>query len=66
MVGLCESKFVVFQVDAQFFWGVVNRGNPRIKLNKLARELFLFGLEHNTTLKVEWVPREDHAMADEL
>jgi hypothetical protein len=32
----------------------------------LARELFLFGLEHRITLNVEWVPREGNTLADEL
>jgi hypothetical protein len=66
MVGLCEGKFVVFQVDARNLLGVVNRGSPRLKLNELARELFWFGLEHRITLNVEWVPREENALADEL
>jgi len=42
MVMLCEEKFVVFQLDAQNLLGIINRGNPRLKLNELARELFLF------------------------
>ena len=33
MMGLCEGKFVVFQVDAQKLLGMVNRGSPRLKLN---------------------------------
>jgi hypothetical protein len=66
MVHLCEGKFVVFQVDAQNLLGIVNRGSPRLKLNALARELFWFGLEHRITLSVEWVPREENTLADEL
>ncbi len=66
MMGLCEGKFVVFQVDAQNPLGLVNRGSPRLKLNELARELFWFGLKHGITLNVEWVPREENALADEL
>ena len=67
MVGLCEGKFVVFQLDARNLLGVVNRGSPRLKLDELARELVWFGLEHNITLNnVEWVPREENALADEL
>jgi hypothetical protein len=46
--------------------GVVNRGSPRLKLNKLARDLFWFGVEHDITLTVEWVPREKNALVDEL
>ena len=56
IVGLCEGKFGVFQVGAQYLLGVVNRGSPRLKLNELARELFCFGHEHGITLNVEWVP----------
>ncbi len=37
-----------------------------MKLNALARELFWFGLEHQITLEVEWVPREENTLADEL
>jgi hypothetical protein len=66
MVHLCAGKFVVFQVDAQNLLGIVNRGSPRLKLNALARELFWFGLEHRITLSVEWVPREENTLADEL
>ncbi len=66
MVHLCAGKFVVFQVDAQSLLGIVNRGSPRLKLNALARELFWFGLEHRITLSVEWNPREENTLADEL
>ena len=30
------------------------------------RELFWFELEHRITLSVEWVPREENTLADEL
>ena len=53
-------------MDAQNLLGIVNRGSPRLKLNELARELFWFGEEHNVTLSVEWVPREQNTLADEL
>ncbi len=66
MISLCHGKFVVFQVDAQNLLGIVNRGSPRLKLNALARELFWFGLEHRITLSVEWVPKEENTLADEL
>ena len=46
--------------------GIVNRGSPRLKLNALARELFWYGLGHLITLTVEWVPREENTLADEL
>ena len=60
------KRLVVFQVDAQNLLGVVNRGTPRLNLNELARELFWFGLEQGITLIVEWFPREENEMADEL
>ena len=66
MIHLCEGKFVVFQVDAQNLLGIVNRGSSRLKLNALARDLFWFGLEHGISLSVEWVPREENTLADEL
>ncbi len=66
MISLCRGKFVVFQVDAQNLSGIMNRGSPRLKLNALARELFWYGLEHQITLTVEWVPREENTLADEL
>ncbi len=65
MVHVCACKFVVFHVDAQSLLGIVNRGSPK-RLNTLARELFWFGLEHHITLLVEWVPREENTLADEL
>jgi len=32
----------------------------------LPRELFWFGLEHRITLTVEWLPREENTLADEV
>jgi len=32
----------------------------------LARELLWLGLEHRITLNVEWMPREENTLADEL
>jgi hypothetical protein len=66
MVHLCEGKFVVFRVDAHNLLVVVNHGIPRPRLNALARKLFWFCLERSTTITVEWVPREENALADEL
>ena len=66
MISMCQGKFAVFQVDAQNPLGLVNRGSPRLKLNALTRELFRFELEHRITLNVEWVPREENTIADEL
>jgi hypothetical protein len=53
-------------VDAQNLLGIVNCGSPWLKLNELARELFWFGEVHRITLSVEWVPREQNTLADEL
>ena len=39
---------------------------PRLKVNKLARELFWFGEEHNVTLSVGWVPRGQNSLAIEI
>ena len=64
MVHVCESKFVVFQVDAHNLLGVVNRGSPRLILNELARELFWFCLERRIVILVECVPREENSLAD--
>ena len=66
MIHLCEGKFVVFQVDAQNLLGVVNHGSPRLRLNDLARELFWFVLERRIVMTVEWVPREQNTLADDL
>jgi hypothetical protein len=66
MVHLCAGKFVVFKVDAHNLLGIVNRGSPWLKLNALARELCWFGLEHHITLAVEWAPREENTLVDEL
>ncbi len=62
----CDGKFVVFQDDAQTLLGVVNRGSPRLILNELARELFWFSLERRIVILVEWVPRGENSLADEL
>jgi hypothetical protein len=66
MMQLCAGKIVVFQVDAKNLLGIVNRGSPRLKLNELAPVLFWFGVENDTTLTVESVPREENSLADEL
>ena len=66
LLHLCAGKFVVFQVDAKNLLGIVNRGSPRLKLNELARDLFWFCLEKRIVILVEWVPREENSLADEL
>jgi hypothetical protein len=66
LVHLCIGKFVVVQVDAQNLLGIINRGSSKLAINKLARDLFWFGLVNGITLSVEWVPREENAFADEL
>ena len=48
------------------FLGVMNRGSPWLSLKELARELFGFRLDHRIILMVEWVPREEKSLADEL
>jgi hypothetical protein len=57
MIGMCEGKFVVFQIDAHNLLGIASRVSPRLKVNALAREFLWFGPEHRITLNVEWVPR---------
>ena len=57
---------MILQVDALNLLGIVNRGSPRLKLDALAREFFWFGLKHRITFNVEWVPREENTLADEL
>ena len=66
MVHVCEEKFVVFLMDAQNLLGVVNRDSPRLRLNEIARELFWCCLERRITIKIEWVPRGENSLADEL
>ena len=63
---LCIGKFVVVQVDAQNLLGIINRGSNKFAINKLARDLFWFGLVNEITLSVEWVPREENAFAYKL
>ncbi len=66
MLHVCAGKFVVFQVDARNLLGIVNRGSPRLNINELARDLFWLCGERDITIEVEWVPREEIALADEL
>ncbi len=66
LVHLCIGKVVVVQVDAQNLLGIVNRGSNKLSINKLARDIFWYGLVNGITLSVEWVPREENAFADEL
>jgi hypothetical protein len=66
MLHVCAGKFVVFQVDAKNILGIVNRGSPRLNINELARELFWLCVERDNMTKVEWVPREENALANEF
>ena len=66
LVHRCEGRLVVLQVDAMNLLGIINRGSGRLALNHLARDLFWFCLRHRITLSVEWVPREENALADEI
>ncbi len=61
-----EGKLVLFQVDAQNRLGVVNVGSPRLGLNELAREFVWFCLERRIVTILEWFPREENSLADEL
>ena len=66
LVRRCEGRLVVLQVDAMNLLGVINRGSRRLALNELARDLFWFCLRHEITLSVEWVPREENSLADDI
>ena len=57
---------MVIQGDAHNVLGNINRGNPRLKLNKLARELFWFGEEHKVNVVGGVMPREQNSIVDEL
>ena len=66
MGRVCEEKFGVFHVDAQNVLEVANHGSLRLGLNELAFELFWFCLERRITIMIEWSPREENSLADEL
>ncbi len=66
MLHVCAGVFVVFHVDARNLLGIVNLGSPRLNTNELARDLFLLCVEREITIKVECVPREENALADEM
>jgi hypothetical protein len=63
---MCIGKLVVVKVDAQNLLDIINRGSSKLAINKLARDLFWFGLVIGITLSVESVPREENAFADDL
>jgi hypothetical protein len=65
-IEICKGKMVVVQVDAMNLLGIVNRVSPRLALNALARELFWFRLLHKIVLSIEWVPRENNTLADDI
>ncbi len=46
--------------------GIVNRGSYNLPLNILARELFWFCLKFTLKIVIEWVPREENGVADEI
>ena len=66
LIAQCKGKFVVLQTDAMNLWGIINRGSSKLPLNDLARELFWYCLEFKIRLIIEWVPREENAIADEI
>ncbi len=66
MMHVYAGKFVMFQADARNLLGIVNRGSPGLGTNELARDLFWLCVERETTIKVEWVQREENALVDEL
>ena len=66
LIEICKGKMVVVQVDALNLLGIVNRGSPSLALNTLARELFWFCLSHKIVLSIEWVPRENNTLADDI
>ncbi len=66
MLQVCAVKIAVFQLDARNLLGMVNRGSPRLNTNEMARDLFWLCVERDITIKLEWVPREDNALADEM
>jgi hypothetical protein len=66
LIGICKGKMVVVQVDAMNLLGIVNRGSPRLALNTLARELFWFCLSNKIILSIEWVPRKNNTIADDI
>ena len=39
-VHVCRGRLVVLQEDAMNLLGIINRGNPRLPLSMLARDLF--------------------------
>jgi len=66
LIAQCKGKFVVLQTDAMNLLGIINRGSSKLPLNDLARELFWYCLEFKIRLIIEWVPREENAIADEI
>ncbi len=65
LVHMRIGKFVVVQVDTQNLLGIINRGN-KLAINKLAKDLFWFGLVIGITLSVKWIPREENTFAGKL
>ncbi len=62
----CKDKFVVLQTDAMNLLGIINHESSKLPLNILAREIFWFCLEFKIRIVIEWVPREENAIADEI
>ncbi len=46
--------------------GIVNRGSPRVNINEFARDVLWLCVERDNTIKVEWVPRKENPLVDEL
>ena len=52
LVYICIGKFAVLPVAAQNLIGIINPGSKKIIINKLARDLFWFGLVYAIALFV--------------
>jgi hypothetical protein len=60
------KKLFVLQTDAMDLLGVINHGSSKIPLNDSARELFWFFFKFKIRIVIDWAPREENAIANEI
>jgi hypothetical protein len=61
-----RNKIVKFYTDSQAAASILRNGSRRIHLHNISRRIFDICLELGVRLEIEWIPRDQNAIADHL
>ena len=64
--ALLKEHHVKWFTDNQGVPAIVKSGSSKVYLHKLALDIFFLAKEHNITIDVDWIPREENEIADYL